>query len=260
MHLRSAETTDPTRSKHKSCVKRNSARWHSSKQMKSQILSLVVIASLILLQPVAVLAVAYTVTMQADKQNYSASDTLHLTGSIAPPPGPGTSILLTVQNPSGKKVYVVPVNVNGTTGSFSKNMVLGGTSSWVDGRYSINGTWALKPPPSPVYFAVVSFNYTVVPVTTTTTATTSATSTTTTSTTTTSSTTSTTTTNSTSSSTSTSSTSSTTTQSPTSTTSTTARSTSGGGAGILSTINLLGIGGVGVAVVVAAYLLRRRAR
>ncbi len=227
--------------------------------MKSKILPLVVIASLLFLQPVAVLAVSYAVAMQTDKQNYSASDTMHLTGSITPPPGQGTSVLLTVENPSGKKVYVVPSIVNGTTGSFSQNLVLGGTSSWVDGKYLINGTWALKLT-TQVYFATLGFNYTVKPVTTTTTTTTSTTSTTTTSTTTTSSTTSTTTTNSTSSSTSTSSTSSTTTRSATSTTSTTTQATSGGGAGVLSTINIIGIAAIGAGVVVAVYFLRRRAR
>lgn len=142
--------------------------------MESKILPLMVIASLLVLQPVSVLAAAYTLALQTDKQNYSAADTLHLTGNITPPPGPGTSVLVSVANPNKNKVYVLPSTVDGTTGSFSQNVVLGGTSSWIDGKYVINATWAPSLS-SPIYFAVVSFNYTVVPVTTTSSSTTTST-------------------------------------------------------------------------------------
>lgn len=119
-------------------------------------------AVLLALQPVTGIAATYSIAMQTDKQSYSASDTLIVNGSITPPPGPGTSILLKVLNPNGVIVYITPSGVNGTTGFFSRTVVLGGTPSWIDGKYVINGTWA----PSLTgltYLATVGFNYTIIP-------------------------------------------------------------------------------------------------
>ncbi|MDA4118554.1 MAG: hypothetical protein OK455_09450 [Thaumarchaeota archaeon] len=164
-------------------------------------------------------ATTYTLTVQTDKTSYSGAQPIMITGTISPPPGPNTGVIITVRNPTGSMADINEVIPGPANGSFSDISVPGGSASWVSGMYTINATWGGGGTSAS---NVATFVYLPTAASTTTTSTSTTTTTTTTSTTTSSSTTTST---STSSSASTSTSSSTTT-STTSTTSSTSTSTS----------------------------------
>ena len=102
-----------------------------------------VVSFLILLTPglMPVLGATYTVALQTDKSAYYGAQPITISGAVSPPPGPGTTVVIVMKNPSGIAVSIEDNPVNGTTGTFSEVTVPGGSANWVAGTYSANGTW-----------------------------------------------------------------------------------------------------------------------
>ena len=167
----------------------------------------------------------YTLKVSTNSATYSASDSIKITGSVSPPPGPSTGVTLKLINPNGVTLGVWYADVGASTGLFNHTVVAGGSAGWTAGTYTVNATWGAY---LPQLYADAKFTYSPT-VTTTTTTTTTTTSTTT-------------------------ITSTTKTTSPTTTTTTTP---SGGGGIPEFPFQALGAG-VLVAVVALAYLLVRR--
>lgn len=115
-------------------------------------------------------AVTYTLTVKADASSYSGAQPLIASGAVSPPPGSGTAVFLKIIGPSGgSPLSVGSANVNGSTGSYQYRFVLGGSSSWVAGTYTVAASWGNSP--SGTVNATTTFAY--APATTTTTTTTS---------------------------------------------------------------------------------------
>jgi len=183
------------------------------------VLSIVLLVLALTVAPFAG-AVTYTITVKTDASSYTGAQTLTASGVVSPAPGPGTAVFLSIRNPSGDPVAVASAPVDGASGSYQHSFVLGGSSKWVTGTYTVNASWGYSVS-SPTISASAKFTYSPTGNATTSTTTTSSTSTTT-------STTSSTSSSSTASSTTTSTTSTSTTTSQTSTTtpSTTSSTTS----------------------------------
>jgi hypothetical protein len=99
------------------------------------------IAMLLALALVPAAAVSYTMSVQTEKASYTNLETIRITGAVSPTPGPNNGVFITVKNSNGELVDIASVEVDATYGSFSHNTVAGGTSSWIDGRYTVNASW-----------------------------------------------------------------------------------------------------------------------
>ncbi|MDV3277990.1 MAG: hypothetical protein LYZ69_05925 [Nitrososphaerales archaeon] len=86
-------------------------------------------------------AATYAITVQTDASSYSGAQTLLASGAVSPPPGPGTAVALKILNPSGTLAAIGSAPVNGSTGSYQHSFVLGGSTNWVAGTYTVNATW-----------------------------------------------------------------------------------------------------------------------
>jgi len=128
----------------------------------------------ILLAASAVSAVTYTITVQTDASSYSGAQTVRVSGTVSPAPGPGTAAFLKVLNPNNSPVAVGGPSVDGTSGAYQYSFVTGGSSNWIVGTYVINATWGSS---GPVVFSTARFNYSPSVTTTTTSSQTSTTST-----------------------------------------------------------------------------------
>lgn len=206
------------------------------------------------------LAATYSVTVQTNASTYSGSAQIMISGTVSPPPGTQTAVVITVLNPSNSTVDIGEYTVNPTTGAYNGTtvaggpMTCGGSPCWVAGTYTVNATWG---GPSGTATAITTFTYSPNTTSTSTSSSSSSSSSSSTSSSTTSSTSSSTTTSSTTSSTaSTSSTSSTTlsVNSRASSASTSSTKASGGS----STGLYLGIAAVVVVVVVLGVFMWRR--
>jgi hypothetical protein len=164
---------------------------------------------------------AYTLKVSTDTASYVSGQTIKISGSVSPAPGPSTGVTLKVINPSGMVVAVGEANVGASSGTYNYSLVAGGSSSWTTGTYMVNATWGAYPPQ---IYAKTTFSYSPTAVTTTTSSTTSST---------------------------------TTSTSSTTTSSTTTSSSGGGGVPVFPFEGVLTI--FVVAVVVTAYLVARRA-
>ena len=167
----------------------------------------------------------YSITVETNAPTYTAAaSTVVVQGVVsasnASAIGPNTGVTVTVTNPNGTVVIVMLASVNGSNGKYQLDFVTGGTSSWIDGTYSVTATWGAHPPT-----VSNSTSFTYLPVATTTTSSTTSSTSSTNSTTTTSSTTS-------SSSNSTSTTSSSSTSSSSSSTTTSSSSSTKTSSGI----------------------------
>ena len=159
----------------------------------------------------AVAQSTYTLKVQTDQASYSASQTIKISGSVAPAPGPSTAVTLKLINPSGTVLGVWSAEVGATSGLYNFSLVAGGSAGWTAGTYKVNATWGAYPPQ---LYAQSIFAYSpTAPTTTTTTA-------------------SSTTTASTTTTTTTTTTTHTTTTTTTTTATTTTTTTTGGGGGI----------------------------
>ena len=110
-------------------------------------------------------AFSYSLTVQSDSPSYSGNSNITITGQVSPAPGPNTAVLVRVFNPNSVIATAAEVAVNGTTGLYSVSFVAGGSSAWVDGRYTVNATWGAY---GTVIFKTAAFSWTSSPVTTTT--------------------------------------------------------------------------------------------
>ena len=113
-----------------------------------------------------------TLTVSTDSASYSASQTIRITGSLSPAPGPSTAVTLKLINPSGTVLAVWEAEVGATSGLFNHTLVAGGTSGWTEGTYTVNATWGAYPPQ---IYANTTFAYSPIFTTTTTTTTSSTT-------------------------------------------------------------------------------------
>jgi len=196
------------------------------------------------------LAQTYTVTVQTDQPSYTGSQTITITGTVSPAPGPNTAVILSTKNSNGTVVDYQNDPVNSATGAYAGVIVAGGTVNWIPGTYIVNATWG-----GDATSAIQTITFLYTPTVTTTSSTTTS-STTTTSTTTTSSATTSSTTNSTSTSSTTSTSTSssppvTVTSTVTTTTSASSSSTSTSSGGISSSV-VYGI--VAVVVIILAVV------
>ena len=183
----------------------------------------------------------YTLKVATDSSAYGPGQTIKVTGSVSPAPGPSTAVALKVLNPAGTVVAVGETSVGASSGLYNYTFVAGGSSAWSSGTYTLNATWGAYPPQ---IYAKATFAYSTT-VTTTTTTTTTTTPTTTTTTTTTSTATQTTTTT-------------TTTTATTTTTTLSTTSSSSGGGGIPAFPYAGALTALFVALVLSAYLVARK--
>ena len=201
------------------------------------VLAAILVMAVILTAQGAAAQTTYTITVATDMPSYVTGQTIKVTGTVSPAPGPSTAVFVKVLNPAGKVVTVGDSPVGATTGAYNFTLVAGGTADWTTGTYKVNATWGAYPP---TIFHTATFAYTASVTTTTT---------------------STSTTNTSSSTTSTNSTSTTSTSSTTTTTSsstTTSTSSTGGGGGIPEFPYQATFAGVFAVLIAAAYLLARR--
>lgn len=96
----------------------------------------------LLLAPLAAHAASSTITVSTDKSYYygpNGAATVSISGTVTPAPGvTGTNVAYTVVSPGGAQVIVGQTGVDATSGSYSATFVTGGTSSWVNGTYTVN--------------------------------------------------------------------------------------------------------------------------
>jgi len=165
---------------------------------------------------------ASTITLTTDQPSYTGAQTIKMSGTVSPAPGPNTGVVIQTKNPNGMIIDIDEVTPDAASGKYSYTLYPAGSANWVDGTYVVNATWGDSN--GNVAFVTAGFHYTGA-VTTTTTSTTSTTTTTTSTTTSTTSTTTTTTTSTTTSTTTLPPTSTTTTSTSTTSTTTTTSST-----------------------------------
>ena len=178
------------------------------------VLAVLLFTALILTAAGAAAQTTYSLSVSTDQSSYAGSQTIQITGSVSPAPGPSTAVTLKLISPDKTVLGVWEAPVGASTGLFNYSLVAGGSSSWIAGTFTVNATWGAYPPQ---LYKQTTFAWSP-PVTTTTTTTTTSTTTTTTTPTTTTTTTTTTT-----------STTTTTTTTPTTTTTTTTTTSGGGG-------------------------------
>ena len=77
----------------------------------------------ILAAGVAAAQTTYTLKVTAASQSYSGTQTVKITGSVSPAPGPSTAVALKLINPAGTVLGVWEAPVNGTSGLFSYSLV-----------------------------------------------------------------------------------------------------------------------------------------
>lgn len=117
-------------------------------------------------------AATFALTVKADASSYSGAQPLIASGAVSPPPGSGTAVFLKIIGPSGGSPLTVgSASVNESTGAYQHRFVLGGSSSWVAGTYTLAASWGNSL--SSTVNATTTFAYT--PTTTTTTTSTSTT-------------------------------------------------------------------------------------
>ena len=109
---------------------------------------------------------AYSVFLQTDQSSYSGAQSIKITGTITPPPGPNTAVIITVKNSAGSVADINEVTPSSTNGSFSDVSIAGGNSAWVSGMFSVNATWGGDGATATNF---VTFSYSSTPATITTT-------------------------------------------------------------------------------------------
>jgi hypothetical protein len=205
------------------------------------------LGALMVMAPMAS-AVTYTITVATDSSSYTTGQTIKVSGTVSPGPGPSTAVLLRICSSvckSGTLLAVGEASADSTSGAYSFTFVAGGSSSWTTGTYTVNATWGASPP---TIFKTTTFTYTVAVTTTSSSSSSSS-----------SSSTSTSTSTSSSSSTTSSSTSTTSSTSSSSTTSSSSSSSSSSTSAAVPEFPLqASFAAVFVAVVVVAYLLAKR--
>jgi hypothetical protein len=112
----------------------------------------------------------YTLKVSTDSSSYIAGQSIKITGSVSPAPGPSTGVTLKVVNPSGTVVAVGEADVGASSGSYNYTLVAGGSSGWTTGTYTVNATWGAY---APQIYAQAKFSYSPTAVTTTSSTTTS---------------------------------------------------------------------------------------
>lgn len=243
--------------------------WRGEKTILSNVLRTAPVWILALLAlayfAAPVLAQTYSITVETDQPSYTGAQTITITGTVTPAPGPNTAVILSTKNSNGTVVDYQNDPVNSATGAYTGVIVAGGTVNWIAGTYIVNATWG-GDGASAIGTTTFLYAPTVTTTSSTTTSSTTTTSLTTTSPTTTSSTTSSTSTSSTTSISTTSSASSppvtvtsTVTSTPTTTTSTSSSSTSTSSGGISST-EVYGIVAVVVIILAVVGLMMWRKR
>lgn len=83
----------------------------------------------------------FTVSVQTDRRTYTGTEQILINGTVKPPPGTNTGVIVVISNPAGATVDVQDDAVGPTNGTFSQDTVAGGTSAWVAGVYLVNATW-----------------------------------------------------------------------------------------------------------------------
>ena len=114
---------------------------------------------------------SYTMALQTNAASYTGSQSIMISGTVSPAPGPNTAVIITVTNPNHAGIDYQDDAVNPTTGGFSGVTVAGGPITcagnpcWIAGTYSVNATWGGS---GSTVSQVVTFTYTPASTTTTT--------------------------------------------------------------------------------------------
>lgn len=109
--------------------------------------------------PASAGAAGYSLTVRADASSYTGGQTLTASGAVSPPPGNGTAVFLQIIGPLSESMFAVgSASVSGSTGSYRYEFVLGGSSSWVAGTYTLAASWGSSS--SNTISAMTSFAYT----------------------------------------------------------------------------------------------------
>ncbi|MDG6988714.1 MAG: hypothetical protein JRN21_05235 [Nitrososphaerota archaeon] len=101
-------------------------------------------------------ATTYALTVVPGATFYCCSDLVSLNGSVTPAPASGTSVTLSVYNPTKTLVRTAAPPLD-AAGDYNYSFSAGGTN-WVTGLYSVNATWSPSVTGT-VYHASALFNY-----------------------------------------------------------------------------------------------------
>jgi hypothetical protein len=99
------------------------------------------------------------ISVHTSNSAYSENSIIRVSGSVFPvPPSSGVAMLVSVTNPRGVQVEAVELPLS-SSGIFGTNFVSGGSSSWINGTYTITSNccglsgntafnWSLPQPPA----------------------------------------------------------------------------------------------------------------
>jgi hypothetical protein len=124
---------------------------------RSLVPSILLLVSVTLAAPSAG-ALSYSITVKTDASVYFGVQTLVASGSVSPAPGiPNTAVFLEILNPSGSPAAVGSAPVDGATGAYQYNWIIGGSSNWVAGTYSVDVSWSANS--TSAIHAITTFSY-----------------------------------------------------------------------------------------------------
>jgi len=103
----------------------------------------VMLAAFLVLGPLAASAATSAMTLNPSATSYTGSATISYTGTISPAPTIASSVVVTTTGPSGA-VDIGTAAVATGTGTFTYTLVAGGNANWVQGTYTVNGTWGAQ--------------------------------------------------------------------------------------------------------------------
>lgn len=103
------------------------------------LLSALVLLSLAVAEPAH--AAGYSVSLQTDRSSYSGTQPIVVTGTVSPPPGEGTAVIISITDPTGALADVYEAVPDPATGAFSYTSHPGGNPAWTSGTFTVNATW-----------------------------------------------------------------------------------------------------------------------
>ncbi|MDG6915445.1 MAG: hypothetical protein JRN58_03235 [Nitrososphaerota archaeon] len=86
-------------------------------------------------------AAGYTVSVATDMPSYSGDQPIVVTGTVSPPPGEGTAVIVSITNSAGALADVYEAVPDPSTGAFSVTSHPGGNPAWTSGTFTVNATW-----------------------------------------------------------------------------------------------------------------------
>jgi len=107
-------------------------------------LAAVILATFLVLGPAVAFGATSTMTLQTNAPSYAGQATITISGTVTPAPTiTSTAVVLTTKGPAGA-VDIGEAAVATGTGAFTYTLVSGGTTAWMSGTYTVNGTWGAQ--------------------------------------------------------------------------------------------------------------------